>query len=64
MKPALFVVLLLAGCAQLPPGVTTEDSDRVACEQSKDCTVWTQEELRRLIGMAMQRGYQAGRQSL
>ena len=64
MKTAVLAIALLTGCASLPPGVTMEDADRVACEQSQDCTVWTMEELRRLVGQAMQRGYLAGRQSL
>ena len=28
------------------------------------CTVWTMDELRKLIGMAMRKGYEAGKKSL
>lgn len=56
-------LLLLSGCASLPPGVEMTDDERAACE-AQGCTVWTMGELRKLIGMAMRKGYEAGKKSL
>ena len=56
-------LLLLSGCASLPPGVEMTDDERAACE-AQGCTVWTMDELRKLIGMAMRKGYEAGKKSL
>mgnify|MGYP003553389889 FL=1 len=39
------------------------DDERAACE-AQGCTVWTMDELRKLIGMAMRKGYEAGKKSL
>ena len=46
-----------------PSGVEMTDDERAACEAS-GCTVWTMDELRKLIGMAMRKGYEAGKKSL
>ena len=56
-------LLLLSGCASLPPGVEMTDDERAACE-AQGCTVWTMDELRKLIGMAMRKEYEAGKKSL
>ena len=63
MKTLLLLSMLLSGCASLPSGVEMTDDERAACE-AQGCTVWTMDELRKLIGIAMQKGYAAGRQSL
>lgn len=63
MKTALLAMVLLTGCASMPQGVEMTEDERAACA-SAGCTVWTLDELQRLIGMAMQRGYAAGRKSL
>ena len=63
MKTLLLLSMLLSGCASLPPGVEMTDDERAACEAS-GCTVWTMDELRKLIGMAMRKGYEAGKKSL
>jgi len=59
----ILITLMLSGCASLPPGVEMTEDERAACA-SQGCSVWTLDELQRLIGMAMQRGYAAGRKSL
>ena len=59
----ILIALILTGCASLPPGVEMTDDERAACEAS-GCTVWTMDELRKLIGMAMRKGYEAGKKSL
>ena len=63
MKTLLLLSALLTGCASLPPGVDMTDDERAACE-AQGCTVWTMDELRKLIGMAMRKGYEAGKKSL
>jgi len=63
MKTLLLLSALLTGCASLPPGVEMTDDERAACE-AQGCTVWTMDELRKLIGMAMRKGYEAGKKSL
>ena len=63
MKTLLLLSALLSGCASLPPGVEMTDDERAACE-AQGCTVWTMDELRKLIGMAMRKGYEAGKKSL
>lgn len=63
MKTALLAMVLLTGCASLPQGVEMTEDERAACAAA-GCTVWTLEELQRLVGIAMQKGYAAGRQSL
>ena len=63
MKTLLLLSMLLSGCASLPPGVEMTDDERAACE-AQGCTVWTMDELRKLIGMAMRKGYEAGKKSL
>lgn len=63
MKAILILAaVVLAGCANLPAGVQMSDEEKSACEAA-GCTVWTRAELEKLVGIAMQRGYQAGRQS-
>ena len=62
MKTLLLLSMLLSGCASLPPGVEMTDDERAACE-AQGCTVWTMDELRKLIGMAMRKGYEAGKKS-
>lgn len=62
MKTLLLLSALLTGCASLPPGVEMTDDERAACE-AQGCTVWTMDELRKLIGMAMRKGYEAGKKS-
>ena len=52
-----------AFACRLPPGVEMTDDERAACE-AQGCTVWTMDELRKLIGMAMRKGYEAGKKSL
>lgn len=59
----ILITLMLSGCASLPPGVEMTEDERAACA-SQGCSAWTLDELQRLIGMAMQRGYAAGRKSL
>ncbi len=63
MKTALLAMVLLTGCASLPQGVEMTEDERAACAAA-GCAVWTLEELQRLVGIAMQKGYAAGRQSL
>ena len=63
MKTLLLLSALLTGCASLPSGVEMTDDERAACE-AQGCTVWTMDELRKLIGMAMRKGYEAGKKSL
>ena len=60
---ATIIALLLSGCASLPPGVQMTESERVACA-AETCTVWTMAELRKLISVAIKRGYEAGKGSL
>ena len=62
MKTLLLLSMLLSGCASLPPGVEMTVDERAACE-AQGCTVWTMDELRKLIGMAMRKGYEAGKKS-
>ena len=62
MKTLLLLSALLTGCASLPSGVEMTDDERAACE-AQGCTVWTMDELRKLIGMAMRKGYEAGKKS-
>lgn len=56
-------MVLLTGCASMPQGVEMTEDERAACAAA-GCTVWALEELQRLVGIAMQKGYAAGRQSL
>lgn len=63
MKTALLAMVLLTGCASMPQGVEMTEDERAACAAA-GCTVWALEELQRLVGIAMQKGYAAGRQSL
>ena len=58
----LIAALAVTGCASLPAGLEMTSEERAACE-SAGCTVWTRAELEKLVGIAMQRGYLAGRQS-
>lgn len=60
MKTAIAALVFLSGCASMPVGVTIKDDERQACAASQDCTVWTLDELRKLIAIALQRGFQAG----
>ena len=62
METLLLLSMLLSGCASLPSGVEMTDDERAACE-AQGCTVWTMDELRKLIGMAMRKGYEAGKKS-
>jgi hypothetical protein len=62
MKAAI-IVIFLSGCASTPTCVQMTDAERAACEQHT-CSVWTLVELRRLIGIALKQGYDAGRKSL
>jgi len=59
MKTAIVVVALLTACASLPQGVAMTDEDRAACA-AQGCSVWTLEELKKLVGAAMQRGFVEG----
>ena len=63
MMTTIILCLALSGCASLPPGVQMTDAERVACE-AEGCSVWTVQELRKLIGAAMLKGYQAGKGSI
>ena len=63
MKTLLLLSALLTGCASLPPGVEMTDDERAACE-AQGYTVWTMGELRKLIGMAMRKEYEAEKKSL
>jgi hypothetical protein len=56
------IALLLAGCASFE-GVQMTESERIACA-AETCTVWTMAELRKLISVAIKRGYEAGKGSL
>ncbi len=62
-KLLLTSVLMLSGCASLPPGVQMTDAERAACE-SQACSVWTVDELRKLISISIKKGYEAGKGSL
>ena len=62
-KLLLTSVLMLSGCASLPPGVEMTDAERAACAES-GCSVWTRAELEQLVRAAMLKGYQAGKGSL
>ena len=59
MKTALVVVALLTACASLPQGVAMTDEDRAACA-AQGCSVWTLEELKKLIFISAQRGFLEG----
>jgi PBP1b-binding outer membrane lipoprotein LpoB len=63
MKTAIIAIVLLSGCASLPDGVEMTEEERKACAE-QTCTVWTRAELEHLARTMLQRGYQAGRQSL
>lgn len=63
MKTALLAMALLTGCASLPQGLEMTEEDRASCA-AQGCTAWTLEELQRLVNMALQKGYLAGKQSL
>lgn len=63
MKAMFLTLALLSGCASLPAGVKMTDAERAACE-AEGCSVWTMAELRKLIGAAMAKGYQAGKGSI
>lgn len=58
--PLSAAIFFLTGCASLPAGVEMTEEDRAACAAA-GCTVWTRAELEQLVGMAAQRGFQAGR---
>jgi hypothetical protein len=60
---SVILMLMLTGCSSTPTGVHMTDAERAACEQHT-CSVWTLVELRRLIGIALKQGYEAGRKSL
>ncbi len=62
MKKLILICVLLSGCASLP-GVQMTDAERAACE-SQSCSVWTVDELRKLISISIQKGYEAGKGSL
>ena len=61
-KLLLTSVLMLSGCASLP-GVQMSAAERAACE-SQACSVWTVDELRKLISISIKKGYEAGKGSL
>ena len=61
-KLLLTSVLMLSGCASLPPGLQMTDEERVSCE-AEGCSVWTMAELRKLISVAFSKGYTAGKGS-
>jgi starvation-inducible outer membrane lipoprotein len=63
MKKLILICVLLSGCASLPPGVQMTDAERAACE-SQACSVWTVDELRKLISISIKKGYEAGKGSL
>lgn len=63
MKAMFLSLALLSGCSILPAGVEMTESERVACAAS-GCSVWTLEELRKLISVAIQKGYAAGKGSI
>lgn len=48
--------LALVGCASLPDGVAMTDEERAACAASKDCTVWSEQELQMLARRAFLEG--------
>lgn len=62
MKKLILICVLLSGCASLS-GVQMTDAERAACE-SQACSVWTVDELRKLISISIKKGYQAGKGSL
>lgn len=63
MKAAVFCLLLLAGCVQVPDGVKMSDEEAIAC-RSDGCTVWTEEELKQVIREVFSKGYEAGKRSI
>lgn len=63
MMTTIILCLALSGCASLPPGVQMSDAERVACE-AEGCSVWTVDELRKLISISIKKGYEAGKGSL
>lgn len=63
MKTAILICALLAGCAGLPKGIEMTPEERAACE-AEGCSVWTLKELQRLVQMAMQKGFAAGKGSI
>ncbi len=60
---AVALILLLSGCASLPTGIVMTDAERAVCAE-KGCSVWTVDELRKLISISIQRGYAAGKGSI
>lgn len=48
MKTVLLflVALALAGCKKNIPGVEITEEERAACAVEKNCTVWTEQQLR------------------
>lgn len=59
----LFAFVVLTGCASLPAGVQMTREEITACA-AEGCSVWTLDELKRLVRKAMQQGYASGRKSL
>lgn len=59
MRAALVLLLALAGCAG-GTGVVLSPADEIACKR-ESCTAWTEAELKALIRLSIQRGYEAGR---
>ena len=64
---SILAPMLLAGCASLPAGVTMTDDERAACVAAPGgCSVWTEQELQELRGLALQffrEGFTRGAQS-
>lgn len=62
MKAAFAIlVLLLVGCASLPPGVEASPEELQVCKDEGGCSIWTNDELKRLFNTGVLRGYMAGR---
>jgi len=58
----ILLVLLLSGCASFE-GVQMDEKERAACAK-EGCSVWTDNELKRMAEHFFNRGYQAGKQSI
>lgn len=59
---AFVLALTLSACASMTSvttldGVTISDEERAACNESRDCTVWTAEELQKLGLLFFKKGY-------
>ena len=56
----ILLAIFAAGCASLPEGIKATPEELEACKQ-ESCSVWTTEELERLLKAGVLRGLLAAR---